>query len=91
MRGRVRRWCCVVVVGAIARPRNKAALQHQERPGDCEKEWGCRRRDGVEGKMDTTNVVPVELCHVTIVEPVEISFFSEREHEDATKPRRVGI
>lgn len=68
MRGRVRRWCCVVVIaGAIARPRNKAALQHQERLGDREKERGCQRRDGVEGKMDTTNVAPVELCHVTVV------------------------
>ena len=45
----------------------------------------------MEGKMDTTNIAPVELCHVTVVEPVEISFFSERELEDATKPRRIGI
>ena len=49
-----------------------------------------QRQDGVEGKMDTTNVAPVELCHVAVVEPVEIRF-NERKHEDATKPRRVGI
>ena len=50
-----------------------------------------QRQDGVEGKMDTTNVAPVELCPVAVVEPVEIRFFSEREHEDATKPHHVGI
>lgn len=52
----------------------------------------CQRQDGTQGKMDTTNVAPLQPCHVAVVEPVEIRF-SEREHEDAImmKPHHIGI
>ena len=87
----------MLVLRCRCRRRGDSATKEQGRAtapgaaGRLRERMGCRRQDGMEGKMDTTNVAPLQPCHVTVVEPVEISFFSEREHEDATKPRHVGI